>query len=69
MNNKLKFNPDSKSMRKSGVNTMLPTGVIKPWKPTLWQKILYKFKIKKDPRYNGIKLGYVMDEIGHLEIK
>jgi|TARA_R110001606_G_C15340335_1_gene646508 hypothetical protein len=67
MEYKLKFNKDSKPMRNSSVNTVLPTGVLKAWKPNLWQKILYKLKIKRDPRYNGKKINcYQQDEIGHL---
>ena len=42
--------------------------VIKCWKPNLFQMIMYKLNILKDPRYNGKRLyKYYADEPGQME--
>lgn len=39
---------------------------IKLWKPDIFQKIMYRLGIQKDPRYNGSKVDWsILDEEGH----
>lgn len=35
---------------------------IKFWKPNLLQRLLYKLRIQKDPRYNGKKNQFLLDD-------
>ena len=49
---------DTKSMLAEGAK-------IKFWKPNLFQKLMYRIGLMKDPRYNGKKMDWVKyDEFG-----
>ena len=38
---------------------------IKFWKPNIFQKIIYRLGVQKDPRYNGSKVDWrILDEEG-----
>jgi hypothetical protein len=44
------------------------TKKIKFWKPNLFQKLMYRIGLMKDPRYNGKKTNrYIHDEAGLWE--
>ena len=46
------------------------TKSIKIYKLNFIQKLLIKFKIIKDPRYNGKKINiFLLDEAGHWDFK
>lgn len=49
----------------NNANTLLAVGAkIKFWKPNIFQKLMYRIGLMKDPRYNGKKLNrYLLDEV------